>query len=303
MILTGSALRFTQNFLKDPQLVDRLLSLTDIRPTDTVLEIGPGKGIITAALAEKVGLKGRVVAVELDEGLYGSLQTTFRATPQVELFHDDILTFPLQNLGGPYTIFSNVPFAITAPLLEKLFQPTHGPEKAWLILQTDTLQDFSKGKARPTFKSLLLEPLYEIDNLYDFSRADFTPPPQADTSLFSLVRRKDLLLPPQKYQLYRDFLAHISHDRVGEGVWKKLLTKKQLEQVARHTKLSLNKGLKAQNTVSLIATFATLESSAPQFTDRVQGAFQKLRSEQALHEHTNELGGHHRSNNKKRVNA
>jgi len=289
--------------LKDPQLVDRLLSLTDIGTADTVLEIGPGKGIITAALAKKVGPKGRVVAVELDEDLHGSLQTIFQSVPQVELFHDDILSFPLQNLGGTYNIFSNVPFAITAPLLEKLFQPGHGPEKAWLILQTDTLLDFSKGKARPTFKSLLLDPQYEVENLYDFSRSDFAPQPQADTALFSLIRRTSPLLPTQKYRLYRDFLAYISHDRVGEGVWKKLLTKKQLEQVARQTKLSLNKGLKAQNSQSLISTYGELERVAPQFVNKIQGAFQRLRSEQALRAHKNELGGHHRSNNKKRVNA
>lgn len=288
-------LRFTQNFLKDTHLVDRLVQLADIKNGDTVLEIGPGKGIITAVLAKKVGPKGRVVAVELDENLHTTLKETFAAVPQVELFHKDILSFPLRSLGAKYSVFSNIPFAITAPLLEKLFQPISGPENAWLILQTDTLQDFSKGKARPTFKSLLLEPLYELENLYDFSRSDFSPQPQADTALFFLNRRAQPLLDPQKYSLYQNFLAFISRDRVGEGAWKKLLNKRQLEQIARTAKLVINKGLKSQSTTTLLDTFAELERSHGESLTAVRGALKRLRSEQAQQSRTTELDGHHRT--------
>lgn len=293
------ALRFTQNFLKDPQLVSKLVEQTDITLGDTVLEIGPGKGIITSVLASTVGAQGRVVAVELDQKLHHNLQENFQTLPQVELFLADILAFPLKSLGQNYSIFSNVPFAITAPLLEKLFQPLNGPENAWLILQTDTLQDYSQGKPRPTFKSLLLEPLYEITNLYDFSRSDFSPQPQADTALFFLQRRAQPLFPATHYALYQDFLAFISRDRVGEGAWKKLLNKRQLEQIARKSKLLLSKGLKSQSSSSLLDTFIELEKTHAESLQTVRGALRRLRSEQAQQAKITELGGHHRSSTRK----
>src|SRR5690606_9557743 len=114
-------LRYTQNFLRRPALVQELVTLAQIQPGDTVLEIGPGRGIITQELAQAVTPQGRVVALELDTALAQTLQEQFSSFPHIEIREQDALTFDLASLTANYTVVANVPFAITNALLEWLF--------------------------------------------------------------------------------------------------------------------------------------------------------------------------------------
>ncbi|HEX2620399.1 MAG TPA: rRNA adenine N-6-methyltransferase family protein, partial [Phototrophicaceae bacterium] len=71
-------LRFTQNFLHSKALVDKIVKLAKLQPGSTVLEIGPGKGIITAKLADQVTATGKVIAIELDSGLANTSRDLFK---------------------------------------------------------------------------------------------------------------------------------------------------------------------------------------------------------------------------------
>lgn len=289
-------LRFTQNFLHSEPLVAKIVEQAAIKEGDTVLEIGPGKGIITRELAKKVGPSGKVVAVELDTALVQELQPLFAHTPQVEILHQDILTFDLQRMGEEYSVFSNVPFAISAKILERLFTPTGGLKAAHLILQLDTLLDsrFAR-KPVPTFKSLLIFPLYEVTIAHRFSRSDFTPRPSVETALFAFQRRSNPLISENLYQTYKDFLAFVSRDRVGEGSWLQLFPKKELKLLAGQSKLQWGKGLKSQPAEALVQFFHAGLISRPEAMRRVHGAFQKLRAEQDRTARINEEKGHHAS--------
>ncbi|MCU0498477.1 MAG: rRNA adenine N(6)-methyltransferase family protein [Anaerolineae bacterium] len=281
---------FTQNFLHNQALVHKLIQQAQLPKGSTVLEIGPGKGIITAGLAEQVGSQGRVIAVELDPKLVSALQTRFQATPQVSILSQDILTYPLEQLPKDYRVFSNVPFNITSTLLEYLFTPPSQPIQAHLILQVDGLIAEGGGE---TFKSLLLAPLYQIRLGHHFARTDFTPQPRVDTALFTFDPHVTPRIDPAQYALYKDFLALIAKDRVGEGVWKKLFSAGQLDQLRAQTGLIGGRGLKTQSAQAVIAAFE-------QFTRfgkvaLVRGAMQRLREEQDRREQINTAGGHHRS--------
>lgn len=98
-------LRFTQNFLKSKALVEKIVQRASLQAGDTVLEVGPGKGIITQVLAQQVTESGHVVAVELDTTLFQALQAQFANLPQVELHQQDILSFPLSTLAREYRVF------------------------------------------------------------------------------------------------------------------------------------------------------------------------------------------------------
>ncbi len=297
----NEALRYTQNFLKDKKLVDKIVNLGNIGAGSTVLEIGPGDGIITVRLAEQVTRDGRVIAIELDSYLASKLTSLVRAMPQIEIVNTDIRQFPLGNIPQDYLVFSNIPFNITSELLELLFDPTHGPNRAYLILQQDSIIELNRhGIKTETFKSLLVKPFYEINLIYPFSRSDFSPQPSVEAALFSFERRSEPLINRAEYGVYKDFLAFASKDRVGEGVWKKTFSKRQLDTLIEQTGLIDGRGLKSQSISAIVAAFRVFVSSGEEKRKIIADSMTNLREEQKRREQINQAGGHHRTNKTRR---
>jgi len=289
-------LRFTQNFLHSPALVGQIVGLADLQHGDTVLEIGPGKGIITRQLAEAVGAEGRVVAVELDGRLATALAESLHTTPQVEVVTMDILRFPLHELPENYVVFSNIPFNITSDLLEYLFDPAVNPAQAHLILQQDSMIGVTeRGATAETFKSMMIHPLYRVELAHPFAKSDFIPPPGVETGLFAFSRRATPLIDPADYDLYKDFLALVSKDRVGEGLWRKLFSKVQMDKLTETAGLVSGRGLKSQSAAGIIAAFEIFTREGRSRQDLARGAMAALRDEQARREDINRAGGHRRS--------
>lgn len=286
-------LRYTQNFLHSEPLVKRLLNKADIPPSATVLEIGAGKGIITQALADHI-TQGRVFAIELDAQLVQVLKIKFKPLTHVEILFQDIRIMDLSELGRDYYVFSNVPFNITSELLEHLLTGENTPLEAHLILQKDTLISSSPYGEGETFKSLMIAPRYEITIKHTFLPNDFTPRPSVDTLLFGFKRRVEPLIADGDYPLYKDFLAHVSKDRVGEGAWLKILPKKTQQALAESAGLIFGRGLKSQTIQGIIQAFKVFKQS-PHKHQVVAGAMADLREEQFRREQINQAGGHHRS--------
>ena len=294
-------LKYTQNFLTSRQLVKKIVALAQIEAGATILEIGPGKGIITAALAEATGKDGTIIAIELDQKLWQALNERFQSVPQIELRQGDFLDFDLTQLPGHYIVFANVPFNVTAPLLDKLLNPADGPTTAHLILQRDALIGFSKvNHKQETLKALLLKPFYQIEECYQFAPSDFKPRPNVATSLFAFIKREVALLAAADYLAYKDFLSYLAKDRVGEGVWLTLFSKRQLRALAAHSGLVLNRGLKAQSIAAIIAAFNLFKKAPAGKKEIIKNAAATLRQEQARLKQFNAQRGHHRSRARKK---
>ncbi len=286
-------LRYTQNFLKSRALVEKIVDLAEIGAGMTVLEIGPGKGIITRELGKRVGETGRVVAVELDAELSAELRTKFRASPQVTIVQQDILQFDRQRLGQNYHVVSNIPFNITSDLLTFLLNLTNGATTAHLILQRDAIVGQDKGgNATETFKSLLIKPLYAVAIAHDFSKADFSPRPSVETALFAFKQLAEPLIDVADYALYADFLAFVSKDRVGEGAWRKLFSKRQLAALPA---VAHGRGLKSQSFDGMVGAFELFLNANKSKHKIVAGMLHQLRDEQQRRLKINRAGGHHRS--------
>jgi 23S rRNA (adenine-N6)-dimethyltransferase len=292
-------LKFTQNFLHSERLVEQIVALADIRPGDTVLEIGPGKGIITAQLAARVTADGHVVAVELDADLVGKLEGRFKDTPQVSIVHGDVLKLDLGPVLDDQLVFSNIPFNITSDVLDLLFTRDQLPLQAHLILQREALISRSAFGEGETLKSLLIKPRCRVQIVYTFSPADFAPRPGVDTALFQFDLLDDPLVADDHYGLYKDFLAYVSKDRVGEGAWRRAFAGRQLKALTASTGLITGRGIKSQTCAAMVEAFELF------LTDRskwavVTGAMTALRQEQAAREEINRTGGHHRSRGRPR---
>lgn len=194
---------YSQNFLRSRRLVDRLLERSSIGTDDLVVEIGPGRGVITERLAARCH---QVLAVEKDPDLAERARDRVAGTANVAIFASDFLAFPLP--ATPYKVFANIPFNITAAIMTKLTSGSSPPEDAYLVAQREAAAKFL-GEPRETLYALLLKPWFEPTLVYRFSRTDFVPAPRFEVVLLRLRRRESPLVDPRDAPLFRDLVVAV----------------------------------------------------------------------------------------------
>ena len=184
---TPIPLAYSQNFLRDPRLIDGLLERSSIGCHDLVYEIGPGTGIITERLVLRCR---RVVAIERDDDLAARLRLRLRDCPRATIHSADFLRFPLP--VGPYKVFASIPFNLTAAIITRLTE-SRAPLDSYLVVQREAAWRFL-GSPRATLPSALLHPWFDATICHQFKRRDFRPAPQVESVLLRLRKRGPPLL-------------------------------------------------------------------------------------------------------------
>ena len=126
-----------QNFLVDRRVRAKIDEAADISPGDTVLEVGPGRGFLTKALAEHAG---RVVAVELDDALIPRLRETFAECDNVEIVEGDARTVDIDGLVGTateYKVVANLPYYAATPIVRRFLETQHKPTTLVVMVQRE----------------------------------------------------------------------------------------------------------------------------------------------------------------------
>lgn len=219
-------LSISQNFLTSGKTIDRLLRLSSICKEDYVVEIGPGKGHITKALAMRAD---KVRAVEIDKSLYEKLSDKLSDLNNVSIINRDFLKTELPKID--YKVFSNIPFCRTSEIIEKLTSAKNPPKDAWLVMEKGAAKRFS-GKPSETASSLSLKPFFKTEIVYHFSREDFHPSPSVDTVLFHITKKKEPdILPGQRAEFER-FISKCKKYGV-----KAVLSKRQIERALKLAEL------------------------------------------------------------------
>ncbi len=193
---------YSQNFLKDPDLVASLLDRSSLEREDVVYEIGPGKGLITKQLALRYR---RVVAIEKDPCLAAWLQRKFAGWPNVTIYQGDFLQYHLP--CHPYKVFANIPFNITAAIVGKLTAAQCPPEDMYLCMQREAAE-MLLGEPRESLRTLLLKPWFEAAIVHRFERRDFMPVPRVDVVMLRLRKRGPPLVQHADRQFFRDFIVY-----------------------------------------------------------------------------------------------
>jgi 23S rRNA (adenine-N6)-dimethyltransferase len=201
--LRHHGIAYAQNFLRSPELVERLLDRSGIGADDLVIEIGPGRGVITERLAARCR---QVLAVEQDPILVEELRVQFAHAPNVALFAGDFLSFPLPLTA--YKVFANIPFNITAAIVGKGTSGTSPPIDTYLAVQREAAVRFM-GTPQETLVAVLLKPWFEPTVVHRFRAADFVPRPGVDVVLLRLRRREVPLVSPSDAALFGDFAAYV----------------------------------------------------------------------------------------------
>lgn len=128
-----------QNFLHDPNALEKIVTTAELMPGDTVVEVGPGLGALTLRLAHSVA---RVIAIEVDDRLIPILEGELAPCGNVELVHADILETDVPGLvgPGPYSVVANLPYYITSAILRHLLDVHHKPHCLVLTVQQEVAE-------------------------------------------------------------------------------------------------------------------------------------------------------------------
>ncbi len=193
----------SQNFLRSPRLVGELIGHSNIKKSDTVLDIGAGSGVISSVLA---GRCAHVISYELDPRMATKLQDNVGKFENVQIVVADFLQANLP--AYPYKIFANIPFHLSSPILKKLTESPQRPRAIYLIVQKQFANKLLIDK--PGFTGMLgaqIAPLYTAKIRKPLQKSDFFPRPAVDTVLLELKLKPEQLIPENRLQEYRDFVA------------------------------------------------------------------------------------------------
>ncbi len=128
-----------QNFLHDPNALEKIVHTAGITSQDTVLEIGPGTGALTVYLAQTAA---QVIAVEIDDRLMPILEQQLRDFSNVQVIHADILNVDIDDLvyGREFIVVANLPYYITSAILRHLLEGSHKPKRLILTVQQEVAE-------------------------------------------------------------------------------------------------------------------------------------------------------------------
>lgn len=187
-----------QNFIFDPVLIENLAEASGVTKEDGVLEIGPGRGTLTTALARRAR---RVIAVELDRTLIDGLEATLALYPNAEVVQGDILKTDLPalvaRLGAPCRVAANLPYNITTPALEMLLHARLPLETIAVMVQSEVGERMTALPGQEGYGPLSLLVAYyaAAERVLEVPAACFTPAPKVDSCFMRLTLQKTLPCP------------------------------------------------------------------------------------------------------------
>ena len=189
--------KFGQNFLKDKKIVVKIANLSNITKNDLVIEVGPGRGILTAELAERAKL---VLAYEIDNELEHSLSELQKKYSNIDIIYDDFINRNIESDIKSYEykniyFISNVPYYITTPILMKLMNSNVDFQKIVMMVQKEVGDRFSAKPKTKEYGSLTvcLNYFYNVYKELDVNRSEFIPVPNVDSVVVSFTKKENLL--------------------------------------------------------------------------------------------------------------
>jgi 18S rRNA (adenine1779-N6/adenine1780-N6)-dimethyltransferase len=245
-----------QHFLKNPMVVKGIVDKSQVKPSDVVLEVGPGTGNMTLKLMEQAK---KVIAIELDPRMVGELQKRVEGTThqsKLELIHGDVLKLdPL-----PYfdVFVANIPYQISSPLVFKLLAHRPAFRHAVILLQSEFAERLS---AKPGDKfycrlSVNCQLLAKVEQVMKVGRNNFRPPPKVDSKV---VRIEPFNPPPPVDFIEWDGLVRLCFSRKHKTLRAIFTSKTVMKLLEANVKQSTSLSMKSGKDMSARAIAAEME--------------------------------------------
>jgi len=183
--------KFGQNFLSDKNIAQKIVNSANITKDDIVLEIGPGKGILTELILKKAK---RVIAVEIDKDLCGYLRKKFQNEKKLKIVNNDFLKIKPYKTSLKFV--SNLPFCSATAIMEKMFRCWNW-ESAIFTFQKEVGERILSDPGTKSYGHLtLLAWFYSIpEKLFLIKRGCFYPVPEVDSMVIKFLPKKPIKFP------------------------------------------------------------------------------------------------------------
>lgn len=180
--------RFGQHFLRDANIVQRIINAFAPQPHDEVVEIGPGQGVLTRELAPRVG---RLHAVEIDRDLAAALEHELGHWRNVTIHNADALDLeicPLTDAGRKLRLIGNLPYNISTPLLFRLLAQSRCVQDMCFMLQKEVVERLTAAPGTKAYGrlSVMIQWRCRAQPLFMVSPGAFRPPPKVDSMVVRL---------------------------------------------------------------------------------------------------------------------
>ncbi|MFH1386851.1 MAG: 16S rRNA (adenine(1518)-N(6)/adenine(1519)-N(6))-dimethyltransferase RsmA [bacterium] len=176
-----------QHFLIDLKVVERIINAAQLTKDDLVIEIGSGLGVVTSELAKHVY---QLIAVEIDKELLGISKEVLKDATNISFVSSDILKVDLAelSLGRKYKVIGNLPYYITAPIIEKILTAADKPELAVVMTQKEVAERMASKPGSKKYGSFSIFVQFyakvELNSLV--SKSSFLPWPEVGSAVVSL---------------------------------------------------------------------------------------------------------------------
>ncbi|MBS5719666.1 MAG: ribosomal RNA small subunit methyltransferase A [Clostridium sp.] len=236
--------KYGQNFLKDDRIVEKIVTLSDIEDDSLVIEVGPGKGILTRQLSKAAK---SVICYEIDMQLEEYLINLSNELSNVEVVFSDFLDADLAKKVSDYKykhlyFISNVPYYITTPILMKLINSGLNFLKIVMMVQEEVGERFSATPGKKAYSSItvFLNYYYEIKRLFKVNRSEFIPVPNVDSEVIMLTSREGKIALKNKDLFFEFVRSSFQYKRKNLRNNLKKYDLKKIEEVLVKYGYSLN---------------------------------------------------------------
>lgn len=196
-----------QNFLVDRKVLDRIVEAAELSPSDTVLEIGPGLGVLTEEL---VGKAGEVLAIEKDEKLAKILNNELGIMNKgnIKIINNDALEFEPSNYnlkpenpeGAPqsrgYKLVANIPYYITSKILQKFLSGENKPSLIVLLVQKEVAERICASRGGHSLLSISVQYYGKPEIIATVPRTSFFPAPEVNSAILRIKIQPDRIQNP-----------------------------------------------------------------------------------------------------------
>jgi len=194
--------RFGQHFLRDDRILARIADALQLTGTETVIEIGPGRGALTEHLVRRAG---RLIAIELDRDLASILRVRYAMRPKVQIVEEDVLTVDFGALAGDdFVLAGNVPYYITTPILFHALRPPR-PRRAVYLVQKEVAERVAAAPGSKEYGALSVnvQGFANVEILFRVPPGAFVPAPTVDSAVIRVTPRAEVVIGPELEPRFR----------------------------------------------------------------------------------------------------
>lgn len=239
-----------QNFLINEEIINQIIEKADVNKNDTIIEIGPGLGSLTAKLLENAN---KVIAIELDSNMSNILKERFCLYDNFELIEKDVLKVDLNEIVEKYDsvkVVANLPYYITTPIIMKLLEERLKLKSITVMVQKEVGERFCAVPNSKEYGAITISINYytKPEIIIDVPKENFEPMPEVDSCVIKLDVRN---VPPVELKNEKDFFnlikAGFSQRRktINNSLASMGISKEKIKNVLE--KLGIDSKLRAEN--------------------------------------------------------